>query len=151
MLALLGTIFEMLRKHTNILNIKKYSSLVLQQVIYPVYFYVLALLSHLALTLARMLAHWITLSIQLFRGVINCFKGVVSSNEHVHIYICVVMEAKVALNTKSLGVFVGAVANSTLPALFLLLFVFFFLLPAHLSHFFAELSPVSFWHFELEG
>ena len=61
-----------------------------------------------------------------------------------HINIGVVMEAKVALNTKGLGVFVGAVANSTLPAFFLLLLVFFFLLPAHLSHFFAELSPVSF-------
>ena len=89
--------------------------------------------------------------LQVLRRVVNFFVGGVPGNKHVHVDICVVVKAKVTLDAIWIGVLIKAMANPALPLRYLLFFVLFLMFNGLLLILFTVLSPVSFWHFELEG
>ena len=60
--------------------------------------------------------------------VIYLFEGVIAGNKHVHVHISVIMEAHVALNTKSISQFIKVMTYPALPfSNFFLLYILFFI------------------------
>lgn len=137
------------RKHINLSSRGKRASLVPQQAFHPVDFDVLRRF-HLALMLAfcGQLAQRIWYRVSLLEGVVDLFERRVAGNEHVHVHVCVVVQAQVALHAEGMAHIILALANPALPfvGLRLLNVLLFTVLRISVSSF-TELSLNSFGHF----